>query len=387
MALQLGVEKFCNNLAKYVGRKRLGLITNPSGVDQRLRTTSDLLQAAGQLVALFAPEHGVGAHIQAGEPVAFHRDAQTGLPVYSLYGSTKKPTPEMLDGVDVLIFDLQDVGCRFYTYVQTLLYALEAAAELAREIIVLDRPNPLGGVFVEGGLLEAQFRSFVGSPIPIRYGLTIGELARYFNSALGIGARLAVVPLEGWDPERFGDELFLPWVPPSPNIPKVDTAVVYPGTCLLEGTNLSEGRGTALPFEVVGAPFLDGRRLAVRLNELELPGVAFRPTSFVPAASKYAGELCQGVQIHVTDRRAFRPVRTGRLLVEAAAQLHPEFTFLKPAGDGPCFFDLLAGTDQVRLAVEEGRPLTELLAQWDAEAGEFRRRCQPFYLYERSMPR
>ena len=250
MALQLGVEKFCNNLAKYVGRKRLGLITNPSGVDQRLRTTSDLLQAAGQLVALFAPEHGVGAHIQAGEPVAFHRDAQTGLPVYSLYGSTKKPTPEMLDGVDVLIFDLQDVGCRFYTYVQTLLYALEAAAELAREIIVLDRPNPLGGVFVEGGLLEAQFRSFVGSPIPIRYGLTIGELARYFNSALGIGARLAVVPLEGWDPERFGDELFLPWVPPSPNIPKVDTAVVYPGTCLLEGTNLSEGRGTALPLSL-----------------------------------------------------------------------------------------------------------------------------------------
>lgn len=377
-----GVEEFCANLDKYVGKKRLGLITNPSGVDRNLTSTVDRLYATGQLSALFGPEHGVRGVMQAGEKVDSYHDPKTNLPVYSLYGETRRPTPEMLSGIEAIVFDIQDVGCRFYTYIYTLLYAMEAAAEHGIQMVVLDRPNPLGGRVVEGNILEPEFTSFVGYPIPVRYGLTIGELARYFNTVYDIKAELTVVPIQGWQRHLYGDELGLPWVPPSPNIPKMETALIYAGTCFVEGTNLSEGRGTALPFEVVGAPFINSEELAAALNGLKLPGAQFRPTAFTPTFSKNVGELCQGVQIHVVDRNTFRPVETGLLVVAEIARLYPEFQFLIPQEQGRhYFFDLLAGTDQVRKIIEDGKPLTDLFAQWEREQREFRRQCEPFLLY------
>ena len=382
MTLKFGLDLLCANFDKYIGKDKIGLITNPSGVDPNLVSSIDLLHQTGQLVALYGPEHGVRGHIQAGERVSSYRDEKTDLPVYSLYGETRKPTREMLDGVDVLVFDLQDVGCRFYTYLYTLLYAMQAAAEYDLGIVVLDRPNPLGGELVEGNVLESGFTSFVGYPIPVRYVLTIGELALYFNTVFEINARLTVVPLDGWTRAKLGDELGIAWVPPSPNIPKVETALVYPGTCFVEGTNLSEGRGTALPFEMVGAPFIDGDLLTTALNDLKLPGVVFRPTTFTPSFSKHAGEQCYGVQLHIRDREAFRPVKTGLILIETVARLYKEFEFIEPpAGGRRYFFDLLAGTDQVRKAIVAGQALDELFAKWEIEQKEFRTRCEPFFLY------
>lgn len=381
MALRCGVDRFYAEFDSYVGQKTIGLITNHSGVDAELVSTIDLLHRTGRLVALFGPEHGVRGYIQAGEEVGFHHDPKTGLPVYSLYGEVKKPTQAMLEGVDALVFDLQDVGCRFYTYLYTLLYALEAAAEFGLPIFVLDRPNPLGGEIVEGNILDMEYASFVGYPIPVRYGLTIGELARYFNSVYYIHADLTVVPLSGWKRDEYRLELAMNWVAPSPNIPKVDTAVVYPGTCFLEGTNLSEGRGTTQPFETVGAPFIDGDKLAKVLNSLRLTGVRFRPTSFTPTFSKYSGKNCQGVQLHVLDRKVFQPVRTGLTLIQTVAGMYEEFQFLSPSKGKHFFFDLLAGTDEVRKTITAGQSLESLFAKWEREQLEFREQSKDYWLY------
>ncbi|MCK9525073.1 MAG: DUF1343 domain-containing protein [Limnochordia bacterium] len=383
MTLRFSIDHFCANLPKYAGTSRLGLITNPSGVDSKLTSTIDRLHETGRLVALYGPEHGVRGHFQAGEKVQTYDDPQTGLPVFSLYGDVRKPTREMLVGVDALVIDLQDVGCRFYTYLYTLLYALEAAREFDLPIFVLDRPNPLGGEIVEGNLLEKEYTSFVGYPIPIRYGLTIGEMALYFNTIFEIKAELTVVPLEGWSRADYQIERKMTWVPTSPNVPKVDTVFVYPGTCLVEGTNLSEGRGTALPFETVGAPFINGDRLAGVLNALDLPGVRFRPTSFKPTFSKHAGEQCQGVQIHVSDRVTYKPVQTGVRLIETVAKLYDQFEFLKPpAGARHYFFDLLAGSDQMRKLIDANQPLDEMFFQWEIQQKEFRAQSERFMLYK-----
>ena len=386
MALRFSIDHFCANLDKYAdpgSTRRLGLITNPSGVDSKLRSTIDRLHETGRLAALFGPEHGVRGHFQAGEKVQAYRDPRTDLPVYSLYGDVRKPTEEMLTGIDALVFDLQDVGCRFYTYLYTLLYALEAAREFKLPIIVLDRPNPLGGEIVEGNLLKKEYTSFVGYPIPIRYGLTIGEMALYFNTIFEIKAELTVVPLDGWNRDDYRIEQSISWVPTSPNVPKGDTAFVYPGTCLVEGTNLSEGRGTALPFEVVGAPFIDGEVLTQALDGLDLPGVRFRSTSFTPTFSKHAGEQCQGVQVHVLDRVTYRPVKTGVRLIETVAQLYDQFAFLKPpAGGRRYFFDLLAGSDQLRTLIAAGQPLDEMFSAWETQQEHFKAQSEPFRLYE-----
>lgn len=382
MPLQFGVDQFCTHPDRYVANHRLGLITNPSGVDSQLVSTIDRLQQTGQLVALYGPEHGVRGHVQAGEKVATYRDPKTNLPVYSLYGRTKKPTEEMLAGVDTLVFDLQDAGCRFYTYLYTLLYALQASAKYQIPLIVLDRPNPLGGEIIEGNILDEEFTSFVGYPIPIRYGLTIGEMALYFNNVFEIHAPLTVVPMTGWRRDNYMLEQDMVWVPPSPNIPKIDTTFVYPGTCFVEGTNLSEGRGTTLPFEVVGAPFIDAEHLADVLNSLDLPGVRFRPTTFVPTFSKHQGQMCHGVQLHVLDRRTYQTVRTGLCLIETVAQLYKEFAFLTPPKEGQRhFFDLLTGTDQVRTLINNRQPLTSLFVQWEDQQAEFRALSEPFRLY------
>jgi beta-N-acetylhexosaminidase len=288
----------------------------------------------------------------------------------------------MLAGVDTLVFDLQDAGCRFYTYLYTLLYALQASAKYQIPLIVLDRPNPLGGEIIEGNILDEEFTSFVGYPIPIRYGLTIGEMALYFNNAFEIHAPLTVVPMTGWRRDNYMLEQDMVWVPPSPNIPKIDTTFVYPGTCFVEGTNLSEGRGTTLPFEVVGAPFIDAEHLADVLNSLDLPGVRFRPTTFVPTFSKHQGQMCHGVQLHVLDRRTYQTVRTGLCLIETVAQLYKEFAFLTPPKEGQRhFFDLLTGTDQVRTLINNRQPLTSLFVQWEDQQAKFRALSEPFRLY------
>jgi uncharacterized protein YbbC (DUF1343 family) len=381
-APRLGVEVLLQERPELLRGRRVGLITNMTGADSALRSDVDLLarHPGFELVALFGPEHGVRGDVQAGEQVDSSRDPVTGLPVYSLYGQTREPTPAMLAGVDMLVFDIQDVGARFYTYPYTLAGAMRAARRAGIPIVVLDRPEPLGGERVEGPVLEPEFASFVGLfPIPLRHGMTLGELAGLFNDAFGIGAQLQVVPMQGW---RRGEEPLrasLPWIPPSPNMPTPDTALVYPGTGLFEGTNLSEGRGTTRPFEIVGAPFVDAQVLAARMNALDLPGVRFRPAAFTPTFSKHAGVPCGGVQIHVVDRHAFLPVRTGLALLKTLHDLYPgQFRFLP--GEPP-FFDKLAGNAWIREAIERGEPLAAIEARWQVDLERFETLRRHYLLY------
>ena len=335
---------------------------------------------AFRLVALFGPEHGVRGDVQAGDKVASSRDPATGVPVHSLYGEHREPTPAMLDGVDVLVFDIQDVGTRFYTYPYTLAGVMRAAKRAGIPVVVTDRPDPIGGMLVEGPVLEPSLASFVGLfPIPLRHGMTLGELATLFNAEFGIGADLHVVAMQDW---RRGDEPLrgpLPWVPPSPNMPTPDTALVYPGMGLLEGTNVSEGRGTTRPFETVGAPWVDAPALAARLNAMALPGVQFRPTWFTPTFSKHAGKACAGVQLHVDDRAAFRPVRTSIAVLKALHDQHPtDFAFL--AGEPP-FFDRLAGVPWLRDAIAHGDTVDAIEARWMPALEQFRAMRQRHLLY------
>ena len=297
-SFQLGVEELLDEEKALIDGKKVGLITNPTGVDQELNSIVDILNNDEDvdLTALYGPEHGVRGSAQAGEYVDFYTDEQTGLPVYSLYGKTRKPTPEMLEDIDVLLFDIQDVGTRFYTYIYTMAYAMEAAQENDIPFIVLDRPNPIGGDKVEGPVLDPDFKSFVGNyPIPLRHGMTVGELAKLFNNEYDIGADLTVVEMDGYDRSMDYNDTDMSFVAPSPNMPTVDTAYVYPGAALIEGTNVSEGRGTTRPFELIGAPFINSTELAAAMNKLDLPGVRFRASSFTPAFSKHAGELTHGV--------------------------------------------------------------------------------------------
>jgi len=361
----LGIEVLLDQRMDLLRGKRVGLVTNATGVDRALRSDVDRFAERREftLVALFGPEHGVRGDVQAGDQVASARDAATGLPVHSLYGEHREPTPAMLAGIDVLVFDIQDVGTRFYTYPYTLAGVMRAAKRAGIPVVVADRPDPLGGVLIEGPVLDPALASFVGQyPIPIRHGMTLGELATLFNTAFGIGAELHVVAMQGW---RRGDEPLrgaLPWVPPSPNMPMPDTALVYPGMGLIEGTNVSEGRGTTRPFETIGAPWVDAQALAARLNAMGLPGVRFRPTWFTPTFSKHAGTACAGVQLHVSDRAAFRPVRTGLAVLKALHDQHPQdFAFLPGK---PPFFDHLAGVGDLRAAIQRGDTLDAIEARW-----------------------
>ena len=386
VAPKLGIEVLLEQRLDLLRGRRVGLVTNATGLDSELRSDVDRFAAHPDftLVALFGPEHGVRGDVQAGDHVASARDAATGLPVHSLYGEHREPTPAMLDGIDVLVFDIQDVGTRFYTYPYTLAGVMRAAKRAGIPVVVADRPDPLGGVRVEGPVLDPALASFVGQfPIPIRHGMTLGELATLFNTAFGIGAELHVVTMQGW---RRGDEPLrgaLPWVPPSPNMPTPDTALVYPGMGLLEGTNVSEGRGTTRPFETLGAPFVDARQLADALNALDLPGVRFRPTAFTPSFSKHAGKACGGVQIHVTDREAFVPFRTGLAVVKTLHDLYPDaFRFQSDApGATPGFFDKLAGNAWLREAIGRGDALDAMQARWQPELRRFEALRTRYLLY------
>jgi uncharacterized protein YbbC (DUF1343 family) len=382
-----GLARFLARPGRFAG-KRLGLVTHPAAVTGRLEHAAVAMarRRGLRLVALFGPEHGITADAQDLVEVPDGSDPLTGLPVRSLYGPRRVPTPAMLADLDALVLDLQDVGARYYTYVYTMLHCLEACARDGRALVVLDRPNPLGGVALEGNLLEPEFRSFVGlHPLPVRHGMTIGELARLFRAERALEVDLTVVPMRGWRREMHFEDTGLPWVPPSPNMPTPDTAFVYPGGCLVEGTNLSEGRGTTRPFEVVGAPWLDGGRLAYDLARERLPGVAFRPLAFTPTFHKHAGERCGGVQVHVTDRRRFPAYLAYLLLLHHARRQDPgRFAWRQPPyeyEEHALPIDILCGTSRIRRRLERGRSPRDLARQWRAGLLGFSRRRAPHLLY------
>jgi uncharacterized protein YbbC (DUF1343 family) len=339
------------------------------------------------LKTLFGPQHGIRGDVQDNMVETPHTfDAETGLPVYSLYSETREPTEEMLRDVEVIVCDLQDVGCRIYTFIYTIANCMRVANRLGKRVIVCDRPNPIGGLAVEGNLLEPRFESFVGQfPIPTRHGMTAGELSHMFKEEWGINCDLEVVEMEGWSRDLWFDETDAPWVLPSPNIPTLDSATVFPGTVHLEGTQMSEGRGTTRPFELVGAPYIEASVFAKRLEALGLPGVKFRPTNFLPTFQKHSGVTCGGVQVHVLDRREFRPVITGVALVKAGFDLYGEdFRWKEPPYEyvfdkNP--FDVISGTDTLRRAIERGDSLEEIEHTWGAGLKSFNRTREKFLLY------
>ena len=371
--------------------RRVGAIVNPTSIDHRFQHLADLLAAAEgvRLVSLFGPEHGVRGEAAYMEAVGQGVDARTGVPVHSLYGTSfasLRPRAEWLAELDVVVFDVQDVGARYYTYLASMALAMEDCARAGVSFVVLDRPNPLGGDLVEGNHVASGFRSFVGLyDVPARHGMTAGELARLLDAEAGWGSDLTVVACQGWTRSMRWAETGLPFVPPSPNMPTPDTALVYPGMCLLEGTNLSEGRGTCRPFEQFGAPWLDAHALAGRLTRMGLPGLAVRPAFFTPSADKHRGASCGGAFLHVTAPAAFRPVRTGLAAVMAARELAPGDFGWRTEGyefvtDHPAF-DLLAGTDAVRAAVEAGEPFPEVARLLDDDADAFLERRRPYLVY------
>lgn len=363
-------------------------MANPASATSDLRHATVALKGTRglKLVTLFGPEHGIWANAQDLVEVDDTRDPRTGLAVHSLYGRTRVPSSAMLAGLDAVVIDLQDVGSRYYTYVYTMLYVLEACAREGRKVVILDRPNPLGGLAVDGNLLDPAFASFVGlHPLPVRHGLTIGELALLFREERALSVEVEVVRMRGWKRSMAFEDTGLPWVQPSPNMPTVDTAFVYPGACLVEGTNLSEGRGTTRPFEVVGAPWLDPWALAATLEREKLPGVRFRPLFFEPVAQKHAGLLCSGVQLHVTDRRVFSAYLTYLLLIaHARAQSKQRFAWRDPPYEYEFLkrpIDILCGTDRIRVALESGVSPKKLAPDWARDVAAFKKRRARHLLY------
>ena len=375
--------------------KKVGLITNPSGMNSNFESTIDILNSKTTLTTLFAAEHGIRGNSQDGGTIGNETDVKTGLPVYSLYGTTKKPTAEMLKNVDVLVYDMQDVGARFYTFINTMAYAMQACAENNKTFVILDRPNPIGGN-VEGTILndkatdatgKQKYVSFVGMyPIPQRYGMTIGEYAKYLNKSQKFDCNLKVVPMIGWTRDMYYDETGLKtWVMPSPNMPTLDTATVYAGTCVFEGTNVSEGRGTTRPFELIGAPWINSIDLADKLNSLNIPGAKFRAASFAPTFSKYSAsdtiynttgkvQNCGGVQVYIIDRSKYNSIKTGLAMLYTIRDMYPND--FKYRSDN--YLDLLTGDSYIR----EGKyTLQQLFNRVDKESKEFKKETKKFYIY------
>lgn len=375
-----GVDNICriDNLLK---DKKIGLITNPTGVNKNLESTIDIINKNYNLCCLYSPEHGVRGNIQAGGKVKSYIDEETRKPVKSLYGASKKLTPEMLENIDVIIFDIQDVGARFYTYLYTMTYAMEGCKKKGIPFIVLDRINPLGGEKIEGTLLDKQFQSFVGKyPIPTRYGLTIGEFAKLVNIEENINCNLIVVPCSGWKRKLYYDETDLLWVMPSPNIPTIESAIAYIGTCVFEGTNLSEGRGTTKPFEIIGAPWLDAKKVINNMKNRNLQGVKLRQTYFRPTFSKHKDVDCNGIQIHITDRNSFQPFKTGLYILDEIRRNCSEFQWLKPYKEGGHhFIDLLLGTDEIR---EMDFNIEKFLYEQSRRVSKFSDKISKYRIYE-----
>jgi len=375
--VKTGLEILVHEQAHLLANQQVGLVSMPAAVLPDLTLSLDALQRAGiNVTAIFGPEHGFGGTALDGAQVDNAIDPRTGLPVYSLYGAINEPTAEMLANVDVLMFDMQDVGARFYTYLSTLFYVLRSAGRSDKPVLVLDRPNPITGSRVEGVPIAPGFESFVGIvDIPMRHGMTLGELAHYMNVEYALQADLHAIEMHGWRREMWFDETGLPWMPTSPAMPHLSTAILYPGMCLLEGTNLSLGRGTALPFEVCGAPWLDGYALAKALNELQLPGVRFRETVFTPSISNHAGNECRGVQVQVTDRDSLRPVEMALHLIAIARCFSGDAWMWNP------HFERLAGDGRLRSALEAGTSVAEILATWEESIAAFVHQREKYLMY------
>ncbi|HEU4616232.1 MAG TPA: DUF1343 domain-containing protein [Kofleriaceae bacterium] len=391
MAVQTGLARLASEGEALLAGRRIGLLVNATSVDAELRHAIDLLRARPELriTALFGPEHGVRGDAQDMIGVDTATDPLTGLPVYSLYGHTEaslSPTPAMLDEIDVMVFDVQDVGSRYYTFVWTMVLAMRACAKAGKPFVVLDRPNPIGGTHIEGPAIEPGYESFVGLvSCPNRHGMTAGEIARWRHAVEKLDGELLVIAMRGWQRDMYFEHTGLPWVLPSPNMPTVDTALVYPGMCLVEGTELSEARGTTRPFELSGEPWLDGHRLARDMTAMNLPGCVLRPVVYTPTFHKHARQACGGIQIHVTNADAFRPYRTGVAFLKACHDQDPaqfrwrekayEFVEAIPA------IDLLAGTDALRKGIEAGASLDELAARWPRDEGAFAEERAAYLLY------
>lgn len=366
--------------------KRLGLITNPTGINKDLKSTIDILHENYNLTALYSPEHGVRGDAQAGAKIPDRVDPLTGVMAHSLYGAGESLTEENTRDVDMIVVDIQDVGARFYTYLYTMSYALAGCKKLNLPMVIFDRINPIGGVKFEGTILDERFRSFVGDySLPTRTGITVGELARYLAGTRSeeFGCELTVVPVEGWSRDLYADETDLSWVIPSPNLPTIDGAELYIGTCVFEGTNVSEGRGTTIPFEIVGAPWMKSYEVAEAMTARNLPGVKFRAGCFTPIFSKYQGEMCYAVQLHLTDRRAFRSFETGLYLLETIRDMHPEhfeYRFVERPQDGKHYFlDSLMGTDVYR----KGEMNAEALIRAHSQGLEdYKKAIAPYLLYK-----
>jgi uncharacterized protein YbbC (DUF1343 family) len=368
---------------------RVGILANPASVDHHFRHVVDrLAEASGfNLAAIFGPQHGFRSDLQDNMIETPHvTDPRRNVPIFSLYSETREPTRDMLDLIDVLVIDLQDVGARIYTFIYTMANCLRAAARAGVPVIVCDRPNPIGGVQVEGPMLEPGYESFVGQfPIPMRHGMTVAELARLFNEHHGIGAELEILPMEGWSREMYFDATEIPWIMPSPNMPTLDTAIVYPGTVLLEGTMLSEGRGTTRPFELIGAPWIDGAALVARLNQAKLNGVHFREVMFEPTFQKHAKEPCGGCQIHVTSRSDFEPVKAGVAVMRECYGLGPDrFKWRDPPYEyehDKMPIDILAGSTTLRQQIEQQVPVEDIAASWCPGVAAFEEIRKPYLLY------
>ncbi len=387
--IKLGIERLLTEKIDLLRGARVGLVCNQASVDHDFRHAADLFHEHPdiKLTALFGPQHGIRGDVQDNMIETGHAiDRKTGSPIYSLYSETREPTEEMLRDVDVIVVDLQDVGTRIYTFMYTMANCMRAAKKFGKKVIACDRPNPIGGTQIEGVVLDPAFASFVGQfPIATRHGMTMCELGRMFNEEFGIGCDFETVTMTGWSRELWYDETDGPWVLPSPNMPTVDSASVFPGSVHLEGTQMSEGRGTTRPFELVGAPYIDADQFAEVLSALDLPGVAFRSCVFLPTFQKHAGKACGGVQIHVTDRATFAPAITGIAIVKTAFDMYGEdFRWKDPPYEyeydrNP--FDLIAGTSKVREAFERGDALKSIGESWRALLGEFNAIRQRYLLY------
>jgi len=387
--ISLGIEQLLSKRGDLLRGARVGLICNQASVDHNLRHTADLCHAHSDftLTTLFGPQHGIRGEVQDNMIETPHTiDAETGIPVYSLYSETREPTEAMLKDIDAFVFDMQDVGCRIYTFIYTLANCMRAAQKYGKRVVVCDRPNPIGGEQIAGNILEVEFASFVGQfPLPTRHGMTVCELAKMFKEHWGIECELDLILMEGWTRELWFDETDASWVLPSPNIPTLESATVFPGTVHLEGTQMSEGRGTTRPFELIGAPYIDGTTYQRELDSYGFPGVQFRACSFQPTFQKHAGLACGGVQIHVTERKTFEPVSVGVAAVKVAHDLYSELFLWKEPPYEYVFdkqpFDIISGTGALRGALERGDSLDMIVNSWKQNQSTFVATRDKYLLY------
>jgi uncharacterized protein YbbC (DUF1343 family) len=388
MQIFTGLDMIEKHWPKSLNGANIGLVVHPASVNRRLEHAVDIALKSKKfrLKSLFGPQHGIRGETQDNmiEWEGF-KDKNTGLPVYSLYGHTKKPEPQMLKDIDALVIDMQDVGSRYYTFIWTMELCMEACLEMSKSIVILDRPNPIGGHITEGPVLDTDYSSFVGlRPLPVRHGMTIGEIGNYLRNKFYPSVDFYVIAMKGWKRDMFFDDTKLPWVLPSPNMPTLDTAIVYSGMCLLEGTIISEGRGTTRPFEIFGAPFIDPDALVNRLKEFNLPGVVFRPMYFQPAFQKYAGTLCSGAQIHVTDRKKFKSFKTAVAIIKAVYDLYPDdFKWKEPPYEYETVkmpIDILSGSSRLRNDIEDGTDLEKMEEWWANECHMFNKTVRKYFL-------